>query len=280
MKRLALLALLAACVPAEEERLPRGAAGVQFQPGASALGTPFTTSDGWTVRVTYIGLVASVSLFGERTGGRVSTVRLDGTKPAETCSRAMGVGPVAGKVEVTPSYEGVTLINDYDACASAPVLGDELRARFDACPANGFCDEEFSLLPGLVLGLEGSRGTERVRLDLSVAPFGSESDAPTFLSSVKANDVTYATVVVEPSRLFEGPLRFDAVVEADRVANHDGIVTAAELRSASVDDGDVCADDVGSPFDPGLVDEDGGQSCSASLLDLFVGRANVVLQAR
>ncbi len=47
---LGIVTLVAACVPATEERAPRGAAGVVVEPSAATRGEPIVTSDGWTVR--------------------------------------------------------------------------------------------------------------------------------------------------------------------------------------------------------------------------------------
>lgn len=64
----AVLALVAACVPTEPEKFPRGGVAVRFAPSEATAGAPFTSSDGWTVTLEKTALHARASVLQQAIG--------------------------------------------------------------------------------------------------------------------------------------------------------------------------------------------------------------------
>lgn len=286
-------AAVAACVPATVDENPRGAIGVKLRPSAATRGEPFTTTDGWTIRVTKTALMvhigaASVEAYGTSSHGEPTTAFVPGDLEWEGVVRAIPVGQYSPAVSFAYRnfYRGV--------CEYCPEPEEDrsdalMRARF-ARPADGAAiehclggvpDADCSLPgPSFWIVLTATRGARTVTLDLAFDPqsFFSERSAGPLLQ-IKRNDIVGAEVVVAVERLFagrDGELVFDDLAEAD--TNLDGVLSPVELRAADQAPGEEDEEDEEAPEPPDDLDgfDIDYEVYQSTLLDVLRARAAAI----
>lgn len=257
---LVLLASLgAACVPASDTAdEPLGAAGARFAPTATAQGTPFTTSDGWTVTIEHLVLVARVSAQCSAGGGtgyvawnaRDETERWAGALPAAPCV-------VYAQLEGVFTGSGNSLFGRDRPFVEAE-LPSSLVGDVFATPDNedtiiaSTSGVNFVQGPAIAFRVRATRAGETKVLALRLASSFLSSPEVTRVKQVyvQRDDVVFARYLVRPERMFAGledeQLRFDPLAEADRRGNGDGDIRADELRrlSANEGEGSLCRDTV------------------------------------
>lgn len=234
MKRAALSigVVLAACVPASEKLPPRGAAGFQTVPSPATAGEPFTTSDGWTVRVDKLFIQASVAASPTNRGYGTSLPYLfDARKPARVFARALPAGPAKVNLALYGRYldrsEG-----DYEDRVNRIDVDDATDARFNQLPDEGE-DEGYTPGPSVLLVLRGERNGRALSLDmaLNVSSSGPLTFDEAFGVSVdvREDELSTAELPIDVVRFFP---TFDDVAASD--TDGDGRVTAVELRASHV----------------------------------------------
>lgn len=236
MRRASLLflsLLLAACVPASEEAPPRGAAGVEAVPSAETQGTPFVTTDGWTITIEKLVLQVSVSATPEKLlySGRSEPYVFDAQKPALMFARALPIG--SARVTITPygRYIGYSE-NDYLERVERINVDDETNARFNRLPDEGQ-DSCYTPGPSVVLAARAERNGIVVTLDaaLNVLTSSRRSRDAEFGTpvEVRRNDVSSVELVIDAKAIFPA---FEDIARSD--ADGDGAVTASELEASRV----------------------------------------------
>jgi hypothetical protein len=135
-KRLAILALIAACVPTEPERDPRGGISVTFLPSEATAGVPFQTNDGWTVTIEKTALRAQASAASQALGGYGGGAgRPHVFDPRYECElRATGLAPGPTAVYIMlqtydPHWDDE--VDDSDVCAVDPLTLRRFRSYAD-----------------------------------------------------------------------------------------------------------------------------------------------------
>ncbi len=251
MRTLALVAALAAgCVPSTEDNVdPRGAAGARFLPNAVARGAPFLSSDGWTITIDRIALVAQVTAQGQ-TNGSGGYVVWDGSQTAETWVPALAVGACAVNVRL----EGVFLGPDRSisleraGVLQASKIAPEVAAIVFTTPDNASATLAVSTAfgrvaqgPAIVFAAHAVRGGQRMMIGLSLAAAFTVTTDPArvVLLTIPQDDVLFAQYEVRPELIFTSgtdatAIAFEPLAEADRRGNNDGIISADELHAISL----------------------------------------------
>ena len=252
MRRLALVAALAAgCVPSTEDNLdPRGAAGARFVPDAVAMGTAFTTGDGWTITIDRLVLVAQVTAQGQ-TNGSGGYVVWDGAQKAETWVPALPVGPAA----VNARLEGVFLGGDRkiglerSGVLTASKVAPDVAALVFATPDNASSTLSVSTAfgpiaqgPAIVFSAHADRDGQTMTIGLSLAAAFTVLSDPgrVVLLTIPQNDVLFAQYEVRPELIFAAgsddttATAFQPLADADRLGNNDGVISADELHAISL----------------------------------------------
>ena len=247
----AIAALLAVgCVPSTEANVdPRGAAGARFVPNAAAKGAPFTTSDGWTVTFDRLALVAQVTAQGQ-TNGSGGYVVWDGSLNAETWVPALSVGSCAVNVRLEGVFLGSdrTISLERAGVLSAAKIPPDIAALVFTTPDNASSTLAVSTAfgriaqgPAIVFSAHASHGGQTMTLDLSLAAaFTVTSDpARIVVVTVPQDDVVFAQYEIRPELVFSAggddtTLVFEPLAEADRLGNHDGVISADELHAISL----------------------------------------------
>jgi len=285
MRAALFIAVLAACVPATLDTTdPHGAAGVRIVPTPVARGTAFVTTDGWTVTVEQIALVAVLSTLtptDDGSGYRSQFVIWDGAHEAETFVSAIPVGPLALNVDPEglvrdPAY----LDPEVPELLAGSSLAPDVRARVLSVPDNVLATragypffEPLQQGPAVIFAAHAEKDGRTLRIALALASAyqagvsssGDLSGAQAL--DVQANAVRFARYEVHPERIFaasadEAATVFQPIADADR--DGDGVVTGAELRAtplpgAQPDDGGL-----GTFFEPAEA-----PSCSATSYEAF-----------
>lgn len=278
-----LVAAVAACVPSTDvDADPRGAAGARFVPTAIARGTPFVTSDGWTITFERIALVALVSTLDRYHGGASRFVIWDGAQETETYVPSMPIGALAVKVDLeglvrNPSYAGSSEDPDIQKVLTGSTLAPDVRALVLAAPDNtlatlsAFGGSGPIQGPAVIFAARATKDGRTVRIALALATaylanVSTSSDLTGVQAlDVRANDVRFAAYEVHPDRIFaatadEAATLFDPFANADR--NGDGIVAAGELHAVRLA--------TAPPEDAGvLIDPSDAPSCSAAGIQSF-----------
>lgn len=243
---LVALAALAACVPASEALPPAGAGGFATQPSPATRGEPFTTEDGWTVRIEKVALSCWITAsppFGSYSGRRYGSGGwlFDASQPVAVYAPEISVGPAIVDIALRGNYVYVGRDNSRD---SRRILGvaPEVVERSNAPPDEGFEDAYFGDDlrypagdgPSVLLALRAERAGRVERMDLALGISAYPSSSGRRL----AIDIFEDTVITRPvgvnvEELFrdsKGRLAFDEFAAAD--TDGDGVVTIAELKSA------------------------------------------------
>lgn len=243
---LAVLAPLA-CVPASEAPPPAGAAGFVTEPSAAALGEPFTTADGWIVRIDTIHLQAIVTAtpvggadhpdtwYG---GGLSDSWLIDGSKPALMYARELAPGGWRVEAQLDGSYVSTYYDSDFDNVVNLGLSkGDEARFRRFADVGYGHFGQPGATTgpgPSVVIVLHAERDGRTIDLDLSFGGGAAPSAGSGAARRVRANAVDAGPLGVQPERILGNPwsggLLFDPIAAAD--ADGDGHVTAVEVMAA------------------------------------------------
>jgi hypothetical protein len=303
-----VLGVASACVPRTAAVAPRGAIAIATVPSPGSRGEPFVTTDGWTVRVEQLVLLARFSATsGHGTGdprelkprtGEARAWLFRASDPVEPIVRAIDEGPARALIEFEVGFAifgGGLHVNEEPRRIVRAVDGAlEQRFREAADNEGERCvrgDAEcFEFGPSFHLVATAERGTRTERVDLAPLYGGigrisisEEREVPTV---VVANELTRVELPVRAEALFtdeEGTLLFDDIAGAD--TNGDGIVSTAELETA---DSKVTRNTPG--FDPGYppppepdAGADGGPDGGASrrryvlsLFDALTARARYV----
>lgn len=227
---LALLVLLVAgCVPASEELPAAGAAGFDITPSAATSGEPFTTRDGWTVRIERLVVQVSVSASALSLGyGNAEAYVFDAQKPARVFSRALPVGTASVNLSLYGRYIGYT-DNDYEDRVERINIDDQTNARFNRLPDEGQ-DSQYTPGPSVLLALRAERFGQTITLDLalnvtSTSGFGTRGTQV----EVREDALATAEISLDAQQFFFG---FDAIAASD--ADGDGRVTASELAATKI----------------------------------------------
>ncbi|MEZ4264220.1 MAG: hypothetical protein R3B36_34320 [Polyangiaceae bacterium] len=241
LRGLALLsgavALAASCVPVTEELNPRGAILIRTEPSPTTRGAPLTTSDGWTVYVEDIVVMALFSAgVGDVGSGNIEEQLFRASEPTEAIIRAVQAGPAAAQLRYTRWRIG----RPRSSTEIGAGIDEGLRARFDAVGDGetlgncGGITPNFRLGPSLHLRVRAEKGGRTVRLDLAL--LRSRIPSMTVRSvDVRANDLTPAPFPIVAEELFkneQGALVFDDLARAD--SDGDGEITGQELCDTRV----------------------------------------------
>jgi hypothetical protein len=249
---------VAACVPASDERQPKGGVGFLSVPSAATRGEPFVTSDGWTVRIESIVLEAAFT--ADYTGGyhgahgEESRWRFQASQPVEGVIRGLETAEVDSEMNLLPNVswndtdEQDCKTHPYvDPCGHDLIVDPTLKARLqetadgerpegcgehDGSSRCSVISSEYSHQPaGFYLKASATKDGRSVSLDLAL----SLTTKNIFMQNkviVRANEFAIANVALEGERLFRNPagvLVFEDLARAD--ANGDGNVTAFELKA-------------------------------------------------
>ena len=253
-KRLALLALIAACVPTEPEKDPRGGISVTFLPSEATAGAPFQTNDGWTVTIEKTAMRAQASAasqsLGGYGGGSGQPHVIDPRYECELRATGMAPGPAAVYVMLqTFDPKWGQEIEDTDVCAVDPltlrrfktyaddvVVTPELLDGTDYQYANtpSFYVKGKAVKDGRTLSFDWALGISTSPPDLGMwdengtwKPSGSLLDN---VVNVMPNKGVPARFEVHFESFFAGGI--DPLAAAD--TNGDGVVTPDELRQVKL----------------------------------------------
>lgn len=232
MKRIAIALAatgIAACVPASEKLPARGAAGFETVPSAATMGEPFTTGDGWTVRVEKLVVQTSVAAsFPNRGYGTSIPYVFDAQKPASVYARALPVGTVSVSLALYGRY--ISSEGDYFDRVVPINVDDETNERFNRLPDEGE-DSGYTPGPSVILAVHAERDGRVLTMDmaLNVTSTGPRSFDEAFGIPVEVREDSLSTVElpIDAARFF--PV-FDDVAASD--ADGDGTVTAIELEAS------------------------------------------------
>jgi hypothetical protein len=230
VKRLLAAVLLFGCVPASEELPPAGAAGFDTVPSERTKGQPFTTEDGWTIRVEKLFVQVSVAASPERRQyGSSEPWVFDAQKPARIFARALPVGPASMNIALYGRYISD---GDYFDRVERINVDDETNARFERLPDEGQ-DSGYTPGPSVLLAVRAERAGRIATLDLAlnVTSTGPRSFDEAFGVGVdvREDDISSVALPIDAALFF--PV-FDDVAASD--ANGDGTITASELDASKV----------------------------------------------
>jgi hypothetical protein len=237
VKRAWILVFAAACVPATDEREPRGAAGFLTDPSPASRQEPFTTSDGWTVRIETLAMNATVYAYAQSAGGGYSGgggegYLFDGAAATQIFVPALPVGRYNVNAQFSYGYVYDGRVSQrYENFGVDEDVERRMTTRADVPPDAYNSD----YAPSIVIIASAERLGRVVRLDAGLATstfYSSGSGIGTGPSvEVRANTVALLRLGVHAEALFdrEGALVFDDIAAADR--NGDGRVTEAELAA-------------------------------------------------
>jgi hypothetical protein len=251
---LALVALVAACVPTEPERDPRGGISVTFLPSEATAGVPFQTNDGWTVTIEKTALRAQASAASQALGGYGGGAgRPHVIDPRYQCElRATGLAPGPAAVYVmlqTFDPKWGEEVDDTDVCAVDPVTVRRFKTYADDIvvtpevlagtdyqyePAPSFYVKAKAVKDGRVLSFDWALAIATTAPDLGSwddngmwRPSGSLLDD---VVTVLPNQGVPARFEVHFESFFAGGI--DPLAAAD--TNGDGVVTPDELRQVKL----------------------------------------------
>lgn len=232
VKHLLPFLLVASCVPASEKLPARGAAGFDTVPSAATTGEPFTTSDGWTVRVEKLVIQTSVAASLPNRGYGTSIPWIfDAQKPASVYARALPVGPITVSLSLYGRYISDRDTEYFDRVERIDV-DDETNARFNRLPDEGQ-DSGYTPGPSVLLVFRAERDGRVVTGDmaLNVTAAGPASFDEAFGIPVEVREDALATVQlpIDAATFFPD---FDDIAASD--ADGDGTVTAIELEASKV----------------------------------------------
>lgn len=257
----AACALALSCVPASEELPPTGAAGFRTEPTAPTRGDPFTTNDGWNVRIEKLALSvwvntnpATGSYDGRKygSGGWI----FDAARP--TVIYAPEISPGGAVVSAVLRGNYIYLGRENRERRRIVGVGEVDVERFNRAPDEGFDDYYGAAYgqtpsgngPSIVLGARGERDGRVVRMDvaLGVETSGGRSGTSRFIANVQEDAVVAGRLEIRGEELFRsgaGRLSFGEIAAAD--TNGDGVVTVPELLAAAT----TCSCPVTAPAHPG-----------------------------
>jgi hypothetical protein len=228
----------ASCVPASEAAKPAGAFGFHTEPTPASRGAPFETDDGWTVHVELLALQLQINATSSRAqlqesfSGDSVQYRLRASERADLFGRGLDVGIADASVSFGRTYIG-NGSDEEDSIENIGLSSEEIvrfRAPAEAAPTYSY---RANAGPSIVLVARGERAGRIVRIDLTMEP--SSSLYVEASGEVQANALTTASLVVAAEALFTsttgGKLVFDDLAAID--ANHDGVVTGAELGATA-----------------------------------------------
>ncbi len=257
-----------ACVPATEELLPRGAAGVRLEPSPAARGEPFVTGDGFTVRFERLALMgAARAQSPDRFGGIAeSTWVCDGARSVESYVPGLPLATYGIEFGLWGRFVGLD-VPDRDGIVVAPghTVDPAVVARFgrlaDNSPAGDpLYPEAFAEGPFIVFEARAVKGGDTFALALalgSLTTSWASSRPPEGVVTVRANEVVYSVQQATPERIFANGFERFAAADADG----DRRITAAELGAVIVEeDGDGGTDAGRADTDAGD-DLDGLRGC-------------------
>lgn len=260
----AVLGLVAsACVPASEPAEPAGAIGFVTEPTAASLGEPFTTDDGWTVRIELLVMQLHVSAStstsysgGSNYSGDYAEYRFAASERTELYGRGLKVGPATATVTLGGGYVGDDY-EDYDTEERMEILGvpPEASARFRRTAETNGDGSTYSSYsgPSVLVVARGEKAGRTVTVDFTMAASSySLSGQPSVTGDVRADALTVAPLVVRGEALFVdetlGQLLFAPFADAD--ADDDGVTTGPELAATTT----FTLGGQTRPPTPGLVD--------------------------
>lgn len=239
------------CVPASDELPPTGAAGFVTAPSPATRGEPFTTDDGWLLRIEKVALSvwvqasgASYDYDGIYDGRRYGSGGwlFDAARPTVVYAPEISPGGVSVSAMLRGNYLFVGRENPRDRRRLVGVA-PEIAARFNQPPDEGFDDSYGGLYgrypsgdgPSILLAVRAERAgrTERMEIVLAVETYSGSTTSRGVLLNVREDDVVAGTLDIRAEELFRGGagrLAFDEFAAAD--VDHDGTVTIAELRAA------------------------------------------------
>lgn len=234
MKHLLAVGLLggcfAACVPASEELPAAGAAGFDTVPSERTKGEPFTTGDGWTIRIERLFIQASVAASPAGRGyGSSEPYVFDAQRPARIFARALPVGAATMNIALYGRYISD---GDYEDRVERINVDDETNARFERLPDEGQ-DSGYTPGPSVLIALRAERDGRTVTLDLAlnVTSTGPRSFDESFGIAVDVREDDLASVELPIDAAVFFPV-FDDIAASD--ADGDGTITANELEASKV----------------------------------------------
>ncbi len=265
--RWATIAALLSCVPASEKAPPAGAIGVVTEPSAAARGDPFTTADGWTVRIEGFALqllLNASSTTNDATGfggyGSSEAHRFDASKSTEIFAPGVRAGAATATIKLNGRYvrDGDDGYDDRSVTFGlTPDVDARFLARADVYPgALLHGSYEPSLGPSIRLKVRAERGGRVVAFDLTFyadsgyfghfgpvgdggsppdfGPHGRDS-IPNFSREVQGDALVTAPLRIVAEALFvdetTSALAFDDFAKAD--VDNDGVLTGAEFGGSS-----------------------------------------------
>ncbi len=269
----------ASCVPAGEETDPRGALGITTVPSPGSRGEPFVTSDGWTVHVEELVVLAEIQAqavdpaSSDDFGRAVSSHQGPYLFKASRSESFVAPGLPAGPGRVGLAFQTLVVDPRYPTPAAAGMtpetrgversLVDRFFQRADF--SGPFDDMPDATLfgPGLLLVARAEKAERSVRLDFTFR--GAISVTPEIPLEVRANALSDASVAAVAENLFAGPLAygpipciegraelprsrpttdrpiFDDLASTD--TNGDGVLSVAELRQRRAPACECCSPD-------------------------------------
>lgn len=274
---------IAACVPASDALPPTGAGGFATQPSPATRGEPFTTEDGWTVRIEKVVLSCWINTSppsGSYNGRRYGSGGwlFDASKPVALYAPEVSVGPAVVDLSLRGNYVYVGRDNNRE---SRRIIGvaPEVVERSNAPPDEGFEDAYFGDDlrfpagdgPSVLLAVRAERAGRVERMDLALG-----ITSYSFLNGRFSVDIVEDTVVTRPlgvriEELFrdgKGRIAFDELAAAD--TDGDGTITIAELKAATT----TCKCPITAPAHPS------GPRPVPDLVDLLELNAAKVLSPR
>jgi len=280
---IAVVAVMTACVPASEALPPAGAGGFATQPSAATRGEPFSTEDGWTVRIERVALSCWVSTSppgGSYNGRRYGSGGwlFDASKPVALYAPEVSIGPAVVDISLRGNYVYVGRDNNRESRRILGVAPDVVE-RSNAPPDEGFEDAYFGDDlrypagdgPSVLLALRAERAGRVKRMDLALGITSYAGFSGRFSVDIVEDTVVTRPVGVSIEELFRdgrGRLAFDEFAAAD--TDGDGTITIAELEAGAT----TCKCPVTAPAHPS------GQRPVPDLVDLLELNAAKVLSPR
>ena len=239
--RFILLALAcAACVPASEEAPPTGAFGFTTEPSPATRGEPFTTTDGWTVRIDKVAVQVNVSASPTEQGpeiryyGSSEGYRFDARRSVQVFARALPAGPAAANINLSSTYLSIGDFDasDYDENIEVIGVAPEDSARFLVQSDVSTSRDGYTSYsgPSMLLVLRAQKGPRVISLDLTLDLYSGYSDGR-FVGVVQDDALVTVPLGIAVEALFEDErarvLRFDDFADAD--ADENGVISGQEL---------------------------------------------------
>jgi hypothetical protein len=248
-----LVVALTTCVPAGTDENPHGGAGIVVRPSPASRGQPVATTDGWTIFVDRLAVLASVSL-QDASGGYTSQQALymfSAASDQELVIRALPAGPVRIGLGLT-GFENEEMEASLADPPAMHGVDPDVVARFERTPdtvdpdatGRGYREidggYESSSTAGLgfgpvvVIAAHAEKAGRIVTFDVSLGQpetGGKRADALT----VRSNTLTTLDVPLDVEALFTneaGAIVFDDIAAADVDGN--GQVSPDELRRLNV----------------------------------------------